>query len=841
MPKLQLRTILLVLALVAFLSASTGGYLYYSALKESAFKEAERPAAFYANAIKDRVSSHLLENLKSAKALAEVKQLHRALVDRDESTLVEANAILNYFHDALGFGVCSLMDLNGATVASSNPEVFANFIGKNYESSPYFRDAIKGKPALCIAPGSNSERRSLYHSHPVYGEVKDTPIGVIVIEASLQTLEKEFSQISKGIVLLKDPQDVIRLSNRKDWLDHVLWESSRAEISQVAETQQSTGKSVNWTGLKMKTEKYALDKSGTEYLIYQMKMGDYLDWSIIYLASLDEISKKVLDPLIRTSGSVILILCALIGVSVFFLYRIASHDIVQRKMTEAALRESEERYRTVLEANPDPVVVYDMEGKIIYLNPAFTRVFGWTLTELFGKKMDVFVPKENWPETKMMTRKVLAGKSSSGIETSQYTKKGNIVPVSISGAAYVDREGNPIGIIVNLRDISERKKLEAQLFQSQKMEAIGTLAGGVAHDFNNLLQSVQGYAELLLLDKGHKNPDHRKLQNIRHAAKRGAELTRQLLTFGRKVESKRRPVDLNHEVGEVRKLLDRTIPKMIEIKLQLAEHLNIVNADPVQIEQILVNLALNARDAMSDGSKIIIETENTSIDEEFCKTHAGARPGEYALLSISDTGHGMDRDTLEHIFEPFYSTKEVGKGTGLGLAMVYGIVKSHEGYITCNSEPGVGTMFKIYLPAIDQEVEIVDIKEIEAPIKGGNETILLVDDEEFIRELGMELLGGSGYNVLTAADGESALQLYRKEQNRIELILLDLIMPGMGGRKCLEELLRVNPRARVLIASGYSADGPTKEALGVGARDYISKPYDAKQMLKVVREVLEQD
>ena len=815
--------------------------MYYSALKESAFKEAERPTAFYANAIKDSVSSHLLENLKSAKALAEVKQLHRALVDRDESTLVEANAILNYFHDALGFGVCSLMDLNGAIVASSNPEVFANLIGKDYESSPYFRDAIKGKPALCIAPGSNSERRSLYHSHPVYGELKDTPIGVIVIEASLQTLEKEFSQISKGIALLKDPQDVIRLSNRKDWLDHVLWEISRAEISQVAETQQSTGKSGNWTGLKMKNEKYALDNSGNEYLIYQMKMGDYVDWSIIYLASLDEISKKVLDPLIRTSGSVILILCALIGLSVFFLYRIASHDIVQRKMTEAALRESEERYRTVLEANPDPVVVYDMDGKVIYLNPAFTRVFGWTLTERFGKKMDVFVPKENWPETKMMIRKVLAGESSAGIETSRYTKKGNIAPVSISGAAYVDRKGNPIGIIVNLRDISERKKLEAQLFQSQKMEAIGTLAGGVAHDFNNLLQSVQGYAELLLLDKGHKNPDHGKLQNIRHAAKRGAELTRQLLTFGRKVESKRRPVDLNHEVGEVRKLLDRTIPKMIEIKLQLAEHLNIVNADPVQIEQILVNLALNARDAMSDGSKIIIETENTSIDEEFCKTHAGARPGEYALLSISDTGHGMDRDTLEHIFEPFYSTKEVGKGTGLGLAMVYGIVKSHEGYITCNSEPGVGTMFKIYLPAIDQEVEIVDMKEIEAPIKGGNETILLVDDEEFIRELGMELLGGSGYNVFTAADGESALQLYRKEQNRIDLILLDLIMPGMGGKKCLEELLRVNPRARVLIASGYSADGPTKEALGVGARDYISKPYDAKQMLKVVREVLEQD
>jgi PAS domain S-box-containing protein len=518
------------------------------------------------------------------------------------------------------------------------------------------------------------------------------------------------------------------------------------------------------------------------------------------------------------------------------------HDITERKQAIEALRASEEKYRTVLEANPDPVVVYDIEGKVVYYNPAFTRVFGWSLGERLGKKMDVFVPEESLPETQTMINRVLAGESFSGIETRRYTKEGKLIPVSISGAVLRDMDGHPVGSVINLRDISEQKNLEGQLQQAQKMEAVGTLAGGIAHDFNNLLQAIQGYTELLLMRKKEGDSDWRELQEVIRASKRGAELTQQLLTFSRKVESKRKPLDLNQEVGEVRELLERTIPKMIDVEFKLSDNLNMVNADPAQLKQVLMNLAVNAKDAMPEGGKLLIETQSVTLDQEFCRRYAEVKPGDYVLFSISDTGHGMGKETLEHIFDPFYTTKEVGKGTGLGLAIVYGIVKNHEGYITCYSRPEVGTTFRIYLPTIEPETVPVDVStapEPEGLVRGGNETILLVDDEEFIRELGVDVLGGAGYTVLTAGNGENALELYRQERARIDLVILDLIMPGMGGSKCLEELLKVDPETRVLIASGYSPDGPTKEALDTGAKGFVSKPYDTRQLLQLVRKILD--
>jgi PAS domain S-box-containing protein len=518
------------------------------------------------------------------------------------------------------------------------------------------------------------------------------------------------------------------------------------------------------------------------------------------------------------------------------------HDITERKQAIEALRASEEKYRTVLEANPDPVVVYDIKGKVVYYNPAFTRVFGWSLGERLGKKMDVFVPEESLPETQTMINRVLAGESFSGIETRRYTKEGKLIPVSISGAVLRDMDGNPVGSVINLRDISQQKNLEGQLQQAQKMEAVGTLAGGIAHDFNNLLQAIQGYTELLLMRKKEGDSDLRELQEVIRASKRGAELTQQLLTFSRKVESKRRPLDLNQEVGELRELLERTIPKMIDVEFKLADNLKMVNADPAQLKQVLMNLAVNAKDAMPEGGKLLIETQSVTLDQEFCRRYAEVKPGDYVLFSISDTGHGMGKETLEHIFDPFYTTKEVGKGTGLGLAIVYGIIKNHEGYITCYSRPEVGTTFRIYLPTIEPETLPVNVfmaPEPEGDVRGGNETILLVDDEEFIRELGVDVLGRAGYTVLTASNGESALDLYRQERARIDLVILDLIMPGMGGTKCLEELLKVDPHTRVLIASGYSPDGPTKGALDTGAKGFVSKPYDTNQLLQLIRKILD--
>jgi PAS domain S-box-containing protein len=513
-------------------------------------------------------------------------------------------------------------------------------------------------------------------------------------------------------------------------------------------------------------------------------------------------------------------------------------EIAERKLAEEALRESEERYRTVLEANPDPVVVYDIEDKVVYFNPAFTDVFGWTLEERLGKKLDGFVPEANWPETQMMIDKVLAGESFSTIESFRYTKDGDIIPVSISGAVHRDGEGNPVGSVINLRDVTERKKLESQLQQAQKMEAVGTLAGGVAHDFNNLLQAVQGYAELALMGKREDEPGYREVQEIVRAARRGGELTQQLLAFSRKAESNLRPTDLNHEVKNIKRLLERTIPKMIDIELDLQEDLKAVNADPAQIEQILMNLAVNAKDAMSEEGKLTIATRKVTVDETYCRTHTDAKPGEYVLLSITDTGYGIAKETMDRIFEPFYTTKGVGEGTGLGLAMVYGIVKNHGGYVMCSSEPGAGATFEIYLPAIEKMVEPIDDEVIEPP-QGGGETILLVDDEDFIRELGKEMLERFGYNLLTATNGEGALEIYRQRNGEIDLVILDLIMPGMGGKRCLEELLEIDPQVRVVIASGYSFNVLTKEAPKAGVSGFINKPYDMRQMLKVVRGVLD--
>jgi PAS domain S-box-containing protein len=514
-------------------------------------------------------------------------------------------------------------------------------------------------------------------------------------------------------------------------------------------------------------------------------------------------------------------------------------DVTERKRADEALRESEEKYRTVLEATPDPVVVCDRESRVLYFNPAFTRAFGWTLEERLGKLLEGFVPKENQAETKVMMERLMAGESLFGIESGRYSKGGQVLPVSVSGAVYRDREGNPVGSIVNFRDITEQKKLHGQLQHAQKMEAVGTLAGGIAHDFNNLLQAVQGYAELLSRGKPKDHPDCAGLQKILNAAKRGAELTRQLLTFSRKVESRKRPLDLNYEVHEIQRLLERTIPRMIDIELHLAEDLKIVNADPVQMEQVLMNLAVNSKDAMPQGGRLVIETKNVTLDAEFCKTHLGSKPGDHVMLGVSDTGHGMDSRTIAHIFEPFYTTKGPGRGTGLGLAMVYGIVKDHEGYIACHSAPAVGTTFKIYLPAVKEPAEMPEERERITRVKKGTETILLVDDEEFIRDVAVQLLREFGYTVLTAANGETALEIYRKEHRGIDLVILDLIMPGMGGMRCLGEMLKINPRGRILVASGYSAGGPAREAIDAGARGYLGKPYDIDKMLTVIRDVLE--
>ena len=528
-------------------------------------------------------------------------------------------------------------------------------------------------------------------------------------------------------------------------------------------------------------------------------------------------------------------------------------DITERRRAEEALRQSEEKYRrlfeeskraeelyrSLLNSSADAIVIYDLEGKVRFANPSFSRIFGWTLEELVGKRIPFVLDSER-DATQAEIRRLLEGGGSAKFETRRLTKDGRTLNVTISGSCYDDHEGAPAGILVILHDITRTKALEAQFRQAQKMEAIGTLAGGIAHDFNNLLQVISGYAQLLLWGKSAKDPGYQELLEIQKAVERAAQLIRQLLTFSRKMEGKRRPLDLNREILEAEKILKSAIPKMITIDLHLGSRLGTVNADPVQIEQILLNLGSNAADAMPDGGRLNLETRNVSLDEEFCRHHLGAKPGNYVLLTVADTGLGMDRETVQHIFEPFFTTKEIGKGTGLGLASVYGIVKSHGGYILCESEVGQGTIFKIYLPAGQEMSAQVGMGGGEAPLKGGSETILVVDDEASVRELAVQILQRHGYQVFAADCGEAALETFQTRQGEIDLVILDLGMPGMGGLNCLRGLLQIDGSTRVLIATGYSVNGSVEECLESGAAGYIGKPYRLKDLLAEVRTVLEE-
>ncbi|MBU2548385.1 MAG: PAS domain S-box protein [Proteobacteria bacterium] len=513
-------------------------------------------------------------------------------------------------------------------------------------------------------------------------------------------------------------------------------------------------------------------------------------------------------------------------------------DVSHHKRTEHALRESEQRFRSLVEGAPDAIFV-QTDHRFVYLNQAALAFFGAESKEqLVGQPvMERFHPDylEKIEERSRMLHE--RGEAVPGVEEVCLRLDGTEVPAEVS-AMPIHYDGKD-GALVFLRDITERKKLEEQLRQAQKMESVGTLAGGVAHDFNNLLQAINGYTQLLLIGKKPDSPDRPKLMEIEKACGRAAQLVRQLLLFSRKVEADRRPVDLNEEVEQALRLLEHTIPKMVAIEFHPGDGLWTIQADPVQIEQTLLNLGGNAADAMPDGGRLVVETQNTVLDEEYARGHLGAGSGNYVLLTVSDTGAGMDKATQAKIFDPFFTTKEFGKGTGLGLASVYGIVKGHGGYISCYSEIGRGTTFKIYIPSIEQGQESPVDQESEEPPRGGTETILIVDDEAAIRDFASQALRSFGYAVMTASNGEEALQLHAASRDRIDLVILDIGMPVMGGHRCLQEIRRSDPSARVLMASGYSINGHAKQALESGALGFISKPYRLLDLLARVRRALD--
>ncbi|MFH1116173.1 MAG: PAS domain S-box protein [Pseudomonadota bacterium] len=515
----------------------------------------------------------------------------------------------------------------------------------------------------------------------------------------------------------------------------------------------------------------------------------------------------------------------------------AISDLTEITEAEQARRESERRYKAFFEDSRDPVFVTSRDGTFTEVNQSFCDLFGYERKDL--ESLKVRQTYADPADGKGFQEAVEKTGSTKEFPMRLRKKDGSIFQGLFTASVRCGDTGEIVGYQGIIRDVTEQRQLERQLLHSQKMEAIGTLAGGVAHDFNNILQVVLGYSELLLADKEQGDEESDDLKKIFYAAKTGADLVQRLLMFGRKSEPNLVPADLNKQIVQVEKLLRRTIPRMVDIHLDLAEDLPRIYADPSQVEQVLMNLAVNGRDAMPDGGRLTVRTSPVSLDEEYCRFHVEAAPGDYVMLEFSDTGQGMDRKTVEHIFEPFFTTKEIGRGTGLGLAMVHGIVKQHNGHITVYSEVGKGTSFRVYLPAIESEAE-KDVENSGITPAIGNETILLVDDEDLVRELGAAILTKHGYAVLQAANGREALEVFKNKRSEIALVVLDLIMPEMGGMECLRELLKIDSNLKVMIASGYSAGASVEETIQMGAKGFVSKPFRVNELLGDVRRVLDQ-
>jgi PAS domain S-box-containing protein len=512
------------------------------------------------------------------------------------------------------------------------------------------------------------------------------------------------------------------------------------------------------------------------------------------------------------------------------------HDITERKRQEGALKLQAQ----IIDQIHDSVISTDLGGYVTSWNKGAERLYGYQSGEVMGKHISIVYPDDQYEIMQRRILKPLLERGSYEIELRNTKKSKEEFYVHLSLSLRYDSAGEVIGIIGCHNDITEHKRLEEQLRHSQKMEAIGQLAGGIAHDFNNILTAIIGYGNLLQLRLGENHQLRAYVEQILTSSERAANLTQSLLAFGRKQVIDPRQIELNQIVRSVERLLSRLISEDIEVKIELADGDLTVLADVAQIEQVLMNLSTNARDAMPEGGKLTIRTGILELDNKFIKAHGYGKPGRYAVISVEDTGMGMSEKTRDRVFEPFFTTKEVGKGTGLGLSIVYGIVKQHNGYVNVKSAPGKGSTFTIYLPT----VKVLSKQASEVPFQplvGGSETILIAEDDSEVRKLTKNLLEEFGYSIIEAKDGEDAIVKFMKNKRRVDLIILDVVMPKKNGKEVYEEIKKNVPYVKALFTSGYTADVIHKKGVLDEKLNFISKPVSPKELLKKVREIIDQE
>ncbi|HEY6871580.1 MAG TPA: PAS domain S-box protein [Geobacteraceae bacterium] len=547
----------------------------------------------------------------------------------------------------------------------------------------------------------------------------------------------------------------------------------------------------------------------------------------VYLERLQRFFLVTVSPLLKADGGMIGSVCV-------------ARDITERKRVEGALRNSEEEFRALFEASRDAIMILDRDG-FLDCNKAALDMFGCASKEqlLARHPCELSVPQQNGEDSFAAVEERIEAAYAEGyqfFERLHRRSDGTLFPAEVQLNRFELRGKAVLQAVI--RDITERKKLKEQLWQSQKMEAIGQLAGGVAHDFNNILTAIIGFANLVEMKMDKHDPSLQYLEQVLAAANRAAHLTQGLLAFSRRQVINPQPVDLNSIIANLEKLLKRLISEEIELHISPAGRDLVVMADAGQIDQVLMNLATNARDAMPDGGALAIETGLFEMTNDYIEKHGFGSHGQYAMLAIRDSGAGMDEATRNRVFEPFFTTKEVGKGTGLGLAIVYGIVKQHNGFINVSSEPGKGTAFNIYFPLVPVEKTRMDFIEVSSGITGGTETLLVVEDNQEVRQLNKALLETYGYRVIEAIDGQDAVERFAEQKDDVDLVIMDVVMPKMNGKEAYAEMARMRPGVKVLFTSGYTPDVVQKKGIPMGGSNFISKPPTPQALLGQIRKIL---
>ncbi len=508
-------------------------------------------------------------------------------------------------------------------------------------------------------------------------------------------------------------------------------------------------------------------------------------------------------------------------------------------LRQAALRESQSKYRLLVENQNDLVVKLDKDGRFLYVSPSYCKIFGKKETELLGRDILSQVHEEDREITARSLISLTEQPHRSDHEQRVMTIDGWRW-LAWSSRAVLDSAGNMVAVTAVGRDITPRRKLEEQLLQSQKMQAIGLLAGGIAHDFNNLLHAMLNNLEFVFQEFQPEGQARQDLDQVRRGVDKAMGLTRQLLAFGRQQVLKPASLDLNVVITEMLQMMRRMIDVSITIDFLPATDRVRIHADRGQVEQIFMNLCVNSQDAISGTGTITVRTETREIDAAFCEHHPEAMPGRYGVLTVEDTGEGMSPEVMKRIFEPFFTTKEVGQGTGLGLASIYGIVRQHDGLMLVESESGHGTKFSVFLPRSEMEETQPADTAPRKSVAGGNETILLAEDNEDVRNLAVRVLKKGGYKVLVAVDGEEAVEAFNKHADEVDLVMLDLVMPRLGGREAGEQIRQINDKVRILFASGYDPANVGKEIRELGGADLLMKPFGIPELLGKVRELLDQ-